>query len=195
MRMLLTFILWIFSHGPLVLKKTVHTGDSVTLECQAGSAAEITAAEWRKTDQKKQEEPVFLSVDGHFKSDVQHPSFKNQVEPRDGEMKSDDLSVILKNVKKEDSGTYECRFKAAGEDRRKRAIIGKEPICTIRLEVVDPGELSQYRTTSELSLTQVYSMLAGYEETEDGNVIQSLCSISSFIKLSCINYSRCSIGL
>uniref|UniRef100_A0A668A4J4 Immunoglobulin V-set domain-containing protein n=1 Tax=Myripristis murdjan TaxID=586833 RepID=A0A668A4J4_9TELE len=79
-----------------------------------------------------------------------HPSFKNRVELKDKKMKNGDLSVILKNVKKEDSGTYECHFIAAGAKHMKRAIIKTPPISTIRLEVVDPGEFNWDRMTSDL---------------------------------------------
>ncbi|XP_029932257.1 CD226 antigen-like isoform X2 [Myripristis murdjan] len=112
-------------------------GDDVTLICQAPDGVDIAAAEWSRTELKKQEY-VFFNRDGHIDSVYQHPSFKNRVELKDKEMKNGDLSVILKNVKKEDSGTYECRFAAAGAKRGKRSFIKAPPIRTIRLEVVDP---------------------------------------------------------
>ncbi|XP_029932708.1 coxsackievirus and adenovirus receptor-like [Myripristis murdjan] len=118
------------------LNLKAHPGDNVTLSCQAPDV-DIAAAEWSRTDMKELEY-VFLSVDGHIDSVYQHPSFKNRVELKDKEMKNGDLSVILKNVKKEDSGTYECLIRAAGAKRRKRAIIPTDPISIIRLEVVDP---------------------------------------------------------
>uniref|UniRef100_A0A667WEH4 Ig-like domain-containing protein n=1 Tax=Myripristis murdjan TaxID=586833 RepID=A0A667WEH4_9TELE len=144
-------VLGLFFHCPLDLNLnlTVQPGDDVTLSCQA---PDIAAAEWSRTDLKK-EEHVFLVRDGHIESEDQHLSFKNQVELKDKEMKNGDLSVILKNVKKEDSGTYECRFVSAGAKRRKRAFIPTAPICTIRLEVVDPGEkLTCFQTNSHMSL-------------------------------------------
>ncbi|XP_029932300.1 uncharacterized protein LOC115376686 isoform X2 [Myripristis murdjan] len=111
-------------------------GDNVTLICQAPDV-DIAAAEWSRTDMKE-EEYVFFYRDGHIDSVYQHPSFKNRVELKDKEMKNGDLSVIMKNVKKEDSGTYECRFVPVGAKRRKRSFIKAPPISTIRLEVVDP---------------------------------------------------------
>ncbi|XP_029932340.1 coxsackievirus and adenovirus receptor-like [Myripristis murdjan] len=125
-----------------VLKKKA--GDDVTLICQAPDDVDIAAVEWSRTDLKELE-PVFLSVDGHIVPDHQHPSFKNRVELKDKEMKNGDLSVTLKNVTEYDSGTYECRIKAAGEGRRTRAIIKTKPISTIQLEVVDqdPGQMKK----------------------------------------------------
>ncbi|XP_029932344.1 programmed cell death 1 ligand 1-like isoform X1 [Myripristis murdjan] len=118
------------------LKEKARPGGDVTLICQAPDGVDITVVEWRRTD--SEDLHVFLYRDGHVDSFKQHPSFKNRVELKDKEMKNGDLSVILKNVKKEDSGTYECRFKVTEAKRRKRAIIKTKPISTIQLEVVDP---------------------------------------------------------
>ncbi|XP_029932349.1 programmed cell death 1 ligand 1-like isoform X1 [Myripristis murdjan] len=116
-------------------------GHNITLSCQAPDGVDITVAEWRRTDLKELE-PVFLYRDGHIDSENQHPSFKNRVELIDGEMKNGNLSVILKNVTEYDNGTYECRIKAAGAKRMKRAIIKTKPISTIQLEVVDPDPVN-----------------------------------------------------
>ncbi|XP_029932337.1 coxsackievirus and adenovirus receptor homolog [Myripristis murdjan] len=112
-------------------------GENVTLSCQAPDGVDIEAVDWSRKDMKKLE-CVFFFQDRHIDAGHQHESFKNRVELKDREMKNGDLSVILKNVKKNDSGTYECRFKAAGAKRRKRAIIKAPPISIMTLEVVDP---------------------------------------------------------
>uniref|UniRef100_A0A668ACU3 Ig-like domain-containing protein n=1 Tax=Myripristis murdjan TaxID=586833 RepID=A0A668ACU3_9TELE len=101
---------------------TAHPGDNVTLSCQAPDGVDITATEWRRTDMKNLEY-VFLYRGRRIDSKKQHPSFKNRVELKDKEMKNGDLSVILKNVTKEDRGTYECRFAAAEAKRKKRSVI------------------------------------------------------------------------
>uniref|UniRef100_A0A667ZGG4 Ig-like domain-containing protein n=1 Tax=Myripristis murdjan TaxID=586833 RepID=A0A667ZGG4_9TELE len=101
-------VLGLFFHRPLDLKEKARPGGDVTLICQAPDGVDITVVEWRRTD--SEDLHVFLYRDGHVDSFKQHPSFKNRVELKDKEMKNGDLSVILKNVKKEDSGTYECRF-------------------------------------------------------------------------------------
>uniref|UniRef100_A0A667WEG8 Ig-like domain-containing protein n=1 Tax=Myripristis murdjan TaxID=586833 RepID=A0A667WEG8_9TELE len=149
----------LFFHRPLALNLnlTVQPGDNVTLSCQAPDGVDIAAAEWSRTDLKKLEH-VFLSVDGHTDSVYQHPSFENRVELKDKEMKNGDLSVSLKNVTEEDSGTYECRFKAAAAKHKKRTVIDDDPISIICLEVVDPGDESQerkltcFQTNSHMSL-------------------------------------------
>uniref|UniRef100_A0A667ZV95 Ig-like domain-containing protein n=1 Tax=Myripristis murdjan TaxID=586833 RepID=A0A667ZV95_9TELE len=124
-------VLGLFLHCPLVLK--AQPGDDVTLSCQAPDGVDIAAAEWSRPELKELQY-VFLYRDGHIDSDYQHPSFKDRVELKDKKMKDGDLSVILKNVKKNDSGTYECRIAAAGDKRMKRSIIKAPPISTISLE-------------------------------------------------------------
>ncbi|XP_029932221.1 uncharacterized protein LOC115376640 isoform X2 [Myripristis murdjan] len=113
----------------LNLNLTAHPGDDVTLRCQVPDAVNITMVKWSRTD-LKEEEYVLLYQDGRIVTDHQPLTFKNRVDLKDKEMKNGDLSVILKNVKKEDSGTYECRYKASGDKA--------DPICIIQLEVVDP---------------------------------------------------------
>uniref|UniRef100_A0A667ZPD0 Ig-like domain-containing protein n=1 Tax=Myripristis murdjan TaxID=586833 RepID=A0A667ZPD0_9TELE len=158
-------VLGLFFHRPLALNLKAQPGENVTLSCQAPDGVDI---EWSRTDLEELQY-VFLYRDGHIDSDYQHQSFKNRVELKDKEMKNGNLSVILKNVKEEDSGTYECRFKAAGEGRRKRAFIKTKPISTIQLEVADPdpGELSGCRLNLN-SLTGFYFMLEADPE-------QTLC--------------------
>ncbi|XP_029932679.1 V-set domain-containing T-cell activation inhibitor 1-like [Myripristis murdjan] len=108
--LIITWFLPVLSTKALIL--TAQPGDDVTLSCQAPDV-NIEAAEWSRTDLKK-EEYVFFYQDRHIDLVNQHPSFKNRVELKDKEMKNGDLSVILKNVKKNDSGTYECRCLSDG---------------------------------------------------------------------------------
>ncbi|XP_029932362.1 V-set domain containing T-cell activation inhibitor 1-like [Myripristis murdjan] len=129
--LIITWFLPVLSAEALILK--ARPGDDVTLSCQAPDV-DIEAAEWSRADLKK-EEYVFLYRDRHTDSIKQHQSFKNRVELKDKEMKNGDLSVILKNVKKEDSGTYECRFKTENVESN---ITEAKPTSTIKLEVVDP---------------------------------------------------------
>ncbi|XP_029924010.1 V-set domain containing T-cell activation inhibitor 1-like [Myripristis murdjan] len=128
------------SSEALNLNLTARPGDDVTLSCQAPDGVNIRAAEWRRTDLWELKY-VFFYRGGRFDLVYQHPSFENRVELKDKEMKNGDLSVILKNVKMEDGGTYECRFAAAGAKHRNRAIIKTAPICIIELEVAGPGDL------------------------------------------------------
>ncbi|KAK2863478.1 hypothetical protein Q5P01_003011 [Channa striata] len=85
---------------------TAEAGDNVTLPCQVPRNTQILVVEWIRPDLEP--EYVFMYKNGQPVPDHQHPSFKNRVELKDGGMKDGNLSVILKNVMMDDTGTYEC---------------------------------------------------------------------------------------
>ncbi|KAK2899386.1 hypothetical protein Q8A73_012515 [Channa argus] len=87
---------------------TVRTGDDVTLQCLDPRGGHIELLEWRRQDLV---ENVFVWKQGKMFEDPQHPFFKNRTELRNPEMKDGDVSVILKNVNINDTGTYECRVR------------------------------------------------------------------------------------
>ena len=108
-------------------------GQDVTLPCDAGEVT-ITAVEWTRSDMVDKEYVLFYS-DGHSDPTYQHSSFKDRVQLVDGELKDGDVSLILKNVRREDVGTYECRVQTAGSRRKKRATIKTQPISRVQLQV------------------------------------------------------------
>ncbi|XP_042257927.1 coxsackievirus and adenovirus receptor-like [Thunnus maccoyii] len=109
---------------------TVKPGDDVTLQCQSPTDATITLLEWSRPDLKKDGYVFFFRENRPYDS-FQHPSFRGRVQLKDPEMKDGDVSVILKNVTINDTGTYECRV----------SVIGKrlELINTTYLKVEDSG--------------------------------------------------------
>ncbi|CAI5671507.1 unnamed protein product [Oreochromis niloticus] len=78
---------------------------SVTLICRAPNN-NITSVHWSRADLT--EKYVLLYQDGQLDPEEQHPSFKNRVDLQDRQMKDGDVSLILKNVTINDTGTYEC---------------------------------------------------------------------------------------
>ncbi|XP_035772140.1 selection and upkeep of intraepithelial T-cells protein 8-like [Neolamprologus brichardi] len=115
----------------------ITAGQSVTLTCRApNSNIPITVVEWSRADLK--EEYVLMYRDGHLYADGQHPSFKNRVDLQDRQMKDGDVSLILKDVTINDTGTYECRVVQRKTNRRKRAHLKTDPISSIYLSVVEP---------------------------------------------------------
>ncbi|XP_039872600.1 uncharacterized protein LOC120724478 isoform X2 [Simochromis diagramma] len=103
------------------------SGHNVNLTCRAPNN-NIFIVEWSRADLGVKHVAVFK--DKELKEDDQHPLFKNRVDLQDKEMKDGDVSVILKNVTINDTGTYECCIV--------RETVSCDPICTIDLSVVDP---------------------------------------------------------
>ncbi|XP_030609095.1 uncharacterized protein LOC115796800 [Archocentrus centrarchus] len=115
---------------------TAESGQTVTLPCQAPNNNNIMAVEWSRADLETQY--VLLYRDGQFIPDDQHPSFKNRVDLQDRQMKDGDVSLILKDVMTDDTGTYECRIFTRGTNSTKRAIFDGDPISLVHLRVVGP---------------------------------------------------------
>ncbi|XP_030580131.1 programmed cell death 1 ligand 1-like [Archocentrus centrarchus] len=115
---------------------TADFGQNITLPCRTPNNNIILGAEWSRADLG--EEYVLFYRDGRLDPGNQHPSFKNRVDLQDRQMKDGDVSVILKNVMINDSGTYECRVVQTGTKRSRRAILETVPISIIYLRVVAP---------------------------------------------------------
>ncbi|CAI5660732.1 unnamed protein product [Oreochromis niloticus] len=112
---------------------TADSKQNVNLTCQVPNKTDpIIVVEWSRADLLP--EYVFVYRTGKPVPDDQHPSFKNRVDLQDRQMKDRDVSLILKNVTINDTGTYECHvFMSATTVRLKT-----KPICIIYLSVVDP---------------------------------------------------------
>nr|CAG5865247.1 unnamed protein product [Menidia menidia] len=109
---------------------TAQPGEDVTLKCQDGNEKKIAVLEWSRTDLDP--DHVLFFREGLFESKYQHPSFKNRVDLLDSQMKDGDVSLILKNVTINDTGTYECRVMQREVDQGTNNM---ELICTLHLEV------------------------------------------------------------
>ncbi|XP_026019085.1 uncharacterized protein LOC113019544 [Astatotilapia calliptera] len=135
-------LLWALLFGVLQAfvhkdQKNITAGQNVTLPCRArDNNIPIIVVEWSRADLGK--ESVLMYRDKQLDPDHQHPSFKNRVDLQDRQMKDGDVSLILKNVTINDTGTYECRVIMKGANRRKRANLKTSPIRVIYLHVVVP---------------------------------------------------------
>uniref|UniRef100_A0A3Q4HYA1 Ig-like domain-containing protein n=1 Tax=Neolamprologus brichardi TaxID=32507 RepID=A0A3Q4HYA1_NEOBR len=114
-------------------------GLNVTLTCQARK--NIQTVEWSRADLRQ--EYVFLYRDGRKTLVHQHPSFKNRVDLKDKQMKDGDVSLILKNVTINDTGTYECRVVETGTSGLK-SLYDTEPIKFVDLRVIMLWGLCQF---------------------------------------------------
>ena len=112
------------------------SGDDVTLHCQSPKHEAITLLKWSRSDLKT-DGYVFFFRDGRIFESYQHESFHGRVQLMDPQMKNGDVSVILKNVNTNDSGTYECRVSVNNKQ--------SELMNIINLKVKDSGEFVQMR--------------------------------------------------
>ncbi|XP_030258290.1 uncharacterized protein LOC115572404 [Sparus aurata] len=113
-------------------------GQDVILPCNT-SDTPIRAVNWTRSDLVY---PDYVLFQRTTRSDPthQHSSFKGRVQLVDGGLNSGNLSLILKNVSRDDNGTYECRVATAGSKRKKRDNDDLKLIETIQLQVTDPGD-------------------------------------------------------
>ncbi|XP_039464657.1 polymeric immunoglobulin receptor-like [Oreochromis aureus] len=107
---------------------TADSGQDVTLTCRAPNN-NIKSVEWSRADLR--DKNVLLYHNGHFAPSNQHPSFKNRVDLQDRQMKDGDVSLILKDVTINDTGTYKCRVSMEETDSWKS-------INSTNLRVVPP---------------------------------------------------------
>ncbi|XP_062301228.1 uncharacterized protein LOC134006152 [Scomber scombrus] len=134
------FLLICFLSCSVSEEKTVKSGDDVTLHCQSPRDEDITSLKWIRPDlKKKTNKYVFFFRDDQIYENYQHESFRGRVQLMDPQMKNGDVSVILKNVNINDTGTYECRVSVRGT--------GLELINTIILTVTDSGQTSEDNQT------------------------------------------------
>ncbi|XP_050928624.1 uncharacterized protein LOC108892265 [Lates calcarifer] len=122
---------------------TAVPGQTVTLPCRAPNT-NIIVVEWTRTDLKT-EKYVFFQRGSQPVTDKQHPSFQNRVELVDRQMKDGDVSLTLKNVKREDTGRYECRVVQRETNRRKRSYLNTELINIINLDVHSSAHTQGHR--------------------------------------------------
>ncbi|XP_028462194.1 coxsackievirus and adenovirus receptor-like isoform X2 [Perca flavescens] len=74
--------------------------------------------EWSRVELKPDGE-IFRFVHNQSTTDSQHPSYRGRVTLSDPEMKDGDVSVVLKNVRVSDTGTYQCRVGMRGVEEPK----------------------------------------------------------------------------
>ncbi|XP_039463856.1 coxsackievirus and adenovirus receptor homolog isoform X3 [Oreochromis aureus] len=109
---------------------TAKSGQDVTLTCRAPDNKD-PHVQWSRAD-LKEDKLVFVYRNKMPDPENQHPSFKNRVDLQDRQMKDGDVSLILKNVTTNDTGTYNCRVQRETESMKL--------INSTYLHVVPPGQ-------------------------------------------------------
>lgn len=89
----------------------VKLGEDAPLECQGPRDAEITLLEWNRADLKS-DDYVFMYRNQRPYESYQHVSFRGRVDLMDPSMKDGNVSVTLRNVRLNDTGTYKCQITA-----------------------------------------------------------------------------------
>ncbi|KAF3698322.1 V-set domain containing T-cell activation inhibitor 1 B7 -like protein 4 [Channa argus] len=100
-------------NGSVSKVKTVQPRDDVLLLCQGPRGADIIFVSWIRPDLESEGSVFFFRDDLTYEA-YQHPAFHGRVELRDPQMKDGDVSLILKNVTINDTGTYECYVRIKG---------------------------------------------------------------------------------
>ncbi|XP_026180703.1 uncharacterized protein LOC113140849 isoform X2 [Mastacembelus armatus] len=111
-------------------------GENVTLQCRGSKDATTVMLRWVRPDLKS-EGCVFDFRDHKINEEAQHEAFHSRVDLRDPEMKDGNFSVILKNIRISDTGSYECYV-----GKRKPGNLVPEPVELINsttLKVEDSG--------------------------------------------------------
>ncbi|XP_035988229.1 uncharacterized protein LOC105923185 isoform X2 [Fundulus heteroclitus] len=108
-------------------------GQTVTLPCQYPDNNTISVVGWSRTDLG--EEYVLLYRDEAIDKSYQKPSYWDRVDLQNRLMPDGNVSLVLRDVRTYDSGTYECRVVHSGLSEAK---LGNGPICTIHLDVAPP---------------------------------------------------------
>uniref|UniRef100_A0A3P9CAY4 Ig-like domain-containing protein n=1 Tax=Maylandia zebra TaxID=106582 RepID=A0A3P9CAY4_9CICH len=116
---------------------TSEPGQNVTLPCRTPhlSVPIRAVVEWFRLD--LQEGHVLMYRDEQFISMNQLPSFVNRVDLQDRQMKDRDVSLILKDVTSDDTGTFQCYVVQRGTNDRKSTV---DHISTVYLRVVGSSD-------------------------------------------------------
>ncbi|KAK2812108.1 hypothetical protein Q5P01_000075 [Channa striata] len=114
---LLSVSFWV-SASEDVLNIRAKLGENVILPCQAPKTAPVQVVEWIRPDLNN---PTVCVYRGDQCERNNRSSFQNRVQLHPGLVKIGDVSLILKNVKIYDTGTYECHVKQWESRRQRRA--------------------------------------------------------------------------
>ncbi|XP_062239553.1 uncharacterized protein LOC133949637 [Platichthys flesus] len=116
---------------------TVKPGEDATLQCHCPSHAAVSMLEWTRLEQKSHGY-VFFYRNNRLIEDYHDPSFQGRVKLRDPEMEDGDVSVTLKNVTVNDTGTYKCTITSIITENGERTTTD-EFSTFVSLTVTDSG--------------------------------------------------------
>ncbi|KAK2814559.1 hypothetical protein Q5P01_000244 [Channa striata] len=118
---------------------TVRSGEDAVLLCEDVTHTVPALLVWIRPELKSEGFIYFDRGDGSGES-YQLSSYRGRVELRVPHMKDGNMSVVLKNVTMNDTGTYECRIEKGPPGRTRRG--EPELITAIHLKVEDSGYMT-----------------------------------------------------
>ncbi|XP_072314815.1 myelin-oligodendrocyte glycoprotein-like [Eucyclogobius newberryi] len=121
LRLLLLPVLW--SHALENTTNVSHrqvaplVGEDCELPCLIDSSAKVLVLQWSRPDL---DDIGYLLFYRHprVRTHYQHPDFRARVQLQDPGLDHGDLSLVLKNVTRNDTATYECRLLLENEVSR-----------------------------------------------------------------------------
>lgn len=120
--------------SPAGQNKTAYAGHDVTLTCDAREYVPLDVMDWSKSEGNTEHILVYASQKSG--PEIPDQNYKDRVELK--VMKNGDVSLTLKSVTVEDSGTYRC-YVIKQTNRRKKSIVVPKAVCTIHLNVAPPS--------------------------------------------------------
>ncbi|KAL3050944.1 hypothetical protein OYC64_001259 [Pagothenia borchgrevinki] len=112
-------------------------GEDVTLQCNGPTNAAVTVLEWSRPGL---EHYVFYFRDNEPMESFQNPRYRGRVELNNPVMNNGDVSVLLKNVNTNDTGTYQCEVITHSNNRRRRDVGNRELVRSTLLSVSEDSE-------------------------------------------------------
>uniref|UniRef100_A0A8C5DEW3 Ig-like domain-containing protein n=1 Tax=Gouania willdenowi TaxID=441366 RepID=A0A8C5DEW3_GOUWI len=109
-------------------------GADVVLPCHLDpelDVRDLTVA-WLRTD--RSDGYVLLYRDQLLDPEYQLQSYRDRVTLTD--LQNRTISLILKNVRENDEGTYECRVFQRNSPRQQRSVIGVDPVSSINQRII-----------------------------------------------------------
>ncbi|XP_014863286.1 PREDICTED: ICOS ligand-like isoform X2 [Poecilia mexicana] len=161
-------VIWIFlllsvsmAYAPPQEVISAEPGQTVTLPCKANGSEPVTAVEWTRLNPETEDVLFYRRGKGEDPAS-QNPSYKNRASLKDEQMKDGDVSLVLKNVKPNDTGTYQCRL-----EKQKQGF-GREPVCSVQL-VVRPGTKDGLKNDGQKNEGQKNEGLKNEGSSRSGN--------------------------
>ncbi|XP_078101667.1 protein turtle-like [Sander vitreus] len=139
---------------------TAKPGEDVRLHCQGPRGADIPGILWSRPDLGS-DKYVFFFRGNHPYGNYQLPSYRGRVDLSDPETKDGNVSVVLKNVSVNDTGTYECGVIIRGGDEPKL-------YSTVQLNVSVSASLTVSPSSSQLFRGQSVSLSCEEDDSSAG---------------------------